>query len=76
MVIVYRVEVQGRMPDGAANEFPTMAISVSDRVTTLVGELADSSALYGVIARLEALGLNLIAARPDPPAGRAGGQVS
>ncbi len=40
--------------------FPEFASHIDGSITTLTGELPDSAALYGALARLEALGLDLI----------------
>jgi hypothetical protein len=62
----YQIEVDGRLPAGAEREFPGMVVRVSGRTTTLVGIVPDAAALYGIVARLEALGVTLLAAQPDP----------
>ena len=61
MATRYRIEVRGRLPSGVAAEFPGMRVEVADDVTHLRGSLPDTAALYGSIARLEALGLMLVA---------------
>jgi hypothetical protein len=63
----YRIEVVGRLPDGAEHEFPSMVISVGGDTTTLIGVITHAAALYGLVARLEALGVALLAVQPDPP---------
>jgi hypothetical protein len=65
MATRYRIEVRGRLPSGVAAEFPGMTVEVADQVTQLRGSLPDAAALYGSIARLEALGLVLIAVRAE-----------
>ena len=66
----YRIEVHGRLPSGADALFPELIVEAGARTTTLAGPVADAAALYGLIARLESLGLALVAVRPgtDPPA--------
>ena len=63
----YRIEVQGRLPSGVAEELPTMVVDRCGERTTLSGALADTAALYGLIARLEALGLVLLSVQPTIP---------
>jgi hypothetical protein len=62
----YRIEVVGRLPAAAGQEFPGMSIEASGATTILSGIVADAAALYGIIARLEALGVALLAAQPSP----------
>jgi hypothetical protein len=54
-----------------------MALAEAGGVSTLTGTLADTAELYGLISRLEGLGLTLLAVRPGvagtPPA-KAGGE--
>jgi hypothetical protein len=64
--IAYRVEVRGRLPIGVADELPGFTAEVGPQITTLSGPLADASALYGLIARLETLGLTLLSVHPVP----------
>ena len=66
-VPVYRIEVHGPLPAGAADDWPGMAVERSATTTSLVGPVADPAALYGLLARLEALGLALVTVGPVPP---------
>ena len=59
-------QVQGRLPEGVAREFPTMTVRAGKRLTTVCGPLPDTAALYGLISRLEALGLVLVTVRSLP----------
>ena len=61
----YRIDVRGPLPRGAAEHFPAMAVIEAGGVSTLTGTLADTAELYGLISRLEALGLTLLAIRPE-----------
>lgn len=63
-VPVYRIEVHGPLPAGAAEDWPGMAVERSGSTTALVGPVADPAALYGLLARLEALGLALVTVGP------------
>ena len=67
----YRVTVVGRLPEGADQELSEMTITVDDEKTTITGEVTDAAALYGLVARLESLG---VALRSIEPARRAPGQ--
>jgi hypothetical protein len=64
----YRIEIEGRVPGLLAEDLPQMSIEVEDGITSLTGRVPDGSALYGLIARLEAIGVDLraVRAQPDP----------
>ena len=59
----YEIRVRGPIGPTMMQAFPTLAASRSGRDTLLTGSLPDESALYGVIAELEALGLQLLEIR-------------
>jgi hypothetical protein len=56
----YTIRVAGGLGATTLGAFPEFASHVDGSITTLTGELPDSAALYGALARLEALGLELI----------------
>ncbi len=65
--IYYEIQVRGLLGPATLNAFPAL---VSDRVggdTVLSGTLADQAALYGVLHQIEALGLDLVEVRGQPP---------
>ncbi len=62
----YRIEIRGRPPARILDELTGFTIEVGAPTTTLSGPLADTAALYGLIARLEALGLTLLSVHPTP----------
>jgi len=62
----YRLQVRGAVPAMLAAELDGFTVD-SGAVTTLTGPVADSAALYGLIARLECFGLALVSAQPNPP---------
>jgi hypothetical protein len=47
----------------ALSAFPTLSAEAHGAETVLAGTLADQAALYGVIAQIEPLGLELIEVR-------------
>jgi hypothetical protein len=49
--------------------FPALRAQPAGQDTVLTGTLADQSALYGVLARIEALGLELLEVRRESPDG-------
>ena len=84
---LYAIRIKGRLGATALSAFPSMMSELKGGETVLTGLLEDRSALFGVVAQIEALGLELlelrqIRARPTPrgsgdnrpPRGRGGGQ--
>ena len=60
---VYTIRIKGRLGETALSAFPTMVAELKGSETVLTGLLEDRSALFGVIAQIEALGLELIELR-------------
>ena len=60
---VYTIRIKGRLGRTALSAFPTMTCELTGSETVLVGLLQDQSAVFGVIAQIEALGLELIELR-------------
>jgi len=67
----YEIRVRGPVGPTVMQAFPCLTATQSGQDTVLTGSLPDQSALYGVIHRLEALGLQLLEIRrlptADPP---------
>jgi hypothetical protein len=63
---VYTIRIKGRLGPTALSAFPTMTCKLKGSETVLIGLLEDRSAVYGVIAQIEALGLELIELRQVP----------
>lgn len=63
----YEICVGGRLGDIILSAFPALQTRARDHDTVLSGVFADQAALYGVLAQLEALGLELIEVRRLPP---------
>jgi hypothetical protein len=59
----YEICVGGRLGGLALSAFPGMQARARGGDTVLSGVLADQAALYGVLAQMEALGLELIEVR-------------
>ena len=59
----YLIRIRGRLGATALSAFPTMGSEVRDGETLLTGSLEDRSAVYGVLAQLEALGLEILELR-------------
>jgi hypothetical protein len=60
---LYTFRIKGRLGATALSAFPAMACELKPRETVLTGLLEDQSALFGVVAQIEALGLELIELR-------------
>ena len=56
----YEIRVRGRMGGMLLVAFPDLSAQADGAETVLAGPLVDQAALYGVLAQLEALGLELL----------------
>lgn len=63
---LYAIRIKGRLGATALSAFPSMVSECKDGQTVLTGLLQDRSALFGVIAQIEALGLELLELRQIP----------
>jgi epsilon-lactone hydrolase len=59
----YEIRVRGSIGPMLLQAFPALSARQAGTDTLLSGQLPDQSALYGVIHRLEALGLELLEVR-------------
>ena len=64
----YRIRVRGRLGETIRSAFPALQARASGGDTVLTGPLSDRAALHGVLAEIEALGLELLEVRRLPPA--------
>jgi hypothetical protein len=60
---LYAIRINGRLGATALSAFPSMASELRGSETLLTGVLEDRSALFGVVAQIEALGLELLELR-------------
>jgi hypothetical protein len=60
---LYTIRIRGRLGVTAVSAFPSMVAELKDSETVLTGVLEDRSALFGVVAQIEALGLELLELR-------------
>jgi hypothetical protein len=60
---LYTIRVKGRLGPTALSAFPSMASEMTGGETELTGLFEDRSALFGVLAQIEALGLDLLELR-------------
>jgi len=63
---LYTIRINGHLGATALSAFPAMASQLQGAETVLTGRL-DRSALYGVLAEIEALGLDLVEVRQLTP---------
>ena len=68
----YRIRIHGHLGATALSAFPAMAAHQHGADTVLTG-LLDRSALYGVLAQVDALGLDLLEVRQLTPDRRSPG---
>jgi hypothetical protein len=61
-----QIRVRGRLGRTVRAAFPALDAQAQGQDTVLTGPLADQAALYGVLAQLEALGLELVEVRRLP----------
>jgi hypothetical protein len=60
---LYAIRIKGRLGATALSAFPPMGSEVEGGDTVLTGLLEDRSAVFGVVAQIEALGLELLELR-------------
>jgi hypothetical protein len=59
----YEIRVRGHLGPAMLRAFPALGARTRGGDTLLTGHLPDQAAVYGVIARLESLGLELLELR-------------
>jgi hypothetical protein len=62
----YEITVRGRLGETLTTAFDELTAKSTPAQTVLSGELADQAALYGVLERIESLGLELVAVHVSP----------
>jgi hypothetical protein len=60
---LYTIRIKGRLGATALSAFPSMVSELKGSETVLTGLIEDRSALFGVLAQIEALGLDLLELR-------------
>ena len=60
MKTVYRIVVRGELSDRYAVAFEGMHLEAKNRRTILTGEVVDQPHLFGILARVNSLGLELL----------------
>jgi hypothetical protein len=64
---LYTIRIRGRLGPTALFAFPSMVSELKGGETVLTGFLEDRSALFGVLAQIEGLGLELLELRRIQP---------
>ena len=60
---LYAIRIRGRLGATALSAFPSMVSELKGGETVLTGLVEDRAALFGVVAQIEALGLDLLELR-------------
>jgi hypothetical protein len=63
----YEIRVRGHLGEMMRSAFPALRAQPCGEDTVLTGALPDRAALYGVLAEIEDLGLELLEVRRLPP---------
>jgi hypothetical protein len=63
----YEIRVRGHLGETMRFAFPALRAQLCGQDTVLTGALPDQAALHGVLAEIEALGLELLEVRRVPP---------
>lgn len=61
--VCYEIRVRGQLGGMLLGAFPDLHAQAHGTETVLTGSLADQAALYGLLAQMEALGLELLEVR-------------
>ena len=64
---MYVIRIKGQLGPTALSAFPSMVHQLQGNETVLTGLLQDRSAVFGVLAEVEALGLELLELRQVRP---------
>lgn len=63
----YEIWVRGHLGETMRSAFPALRAQPQGEDTVLTGAMSDQAELYGVLAEIEALGLELLEVRRVPP---------
>ncbi len=64
----YKIRVRGQLGETMRAAFPELRSSIDGADTVLTGPLSDQAAVFGVLATIESLGLELLEVRRIAPA--------
>jgi hypothetical protein len=62
----YQITIEGELSERFASEFEGMTLESGHGKTSILGEIVDQSHLYGVLARVQDLGLALVSVAEVP----------
>jgi hypothetical protein len=62
----YEITIRGRLSTALLPAFADLTASPAEANTVLRGDIHDQAALYGVLERIESLGLELLDVRSSP----------
>jgi hypothetical protein len=65
----YRIVVRGELSRRYSPAFDGMALVAGEGHTAIVGPVIDQAHLYGLLARISDLGLELVSLNPQPNSG-------
>jgi hypothetical protein len=65
---VYRIVVRSELGDRYASAFEGMRMEIQDGQTILIGEVVDQPHLFGILERINGLGLELLSVQAMPDA--------
>jgi hypothetical protein len=63
----YEIRIRGRVTKAFQAAFDDLTVTVNPAETVVRGTAIDQAALYGILERIQALGLELIEVRRLPP---------
>jgi hypothetical protein len=63
----HEIWVRGHLGETIRSAFPGLRAQLQGQDTVLAGTMSDQAELYGVLAEIEALGLELLEVRRVPP---------
>jgi hypothetical protein len=75
--MVYRIVVRSKLCERYASAFEGMKMETKDGQTILIGEIIDQPHLFGILDRINGLGLELLSLQPlpdDPHSNAEGGE--
>jgi hypothetical protein len=64
----YEIRIRGRITKSFQAAFDDLTITMNPVETVIRGQAIDQAALYGILERIQALGLELVEIRRIPPA--------
>ena len=64
--MIYEIRIRGHLGDGSLRAFDGLQAEKNGQDTVLRGAVVDQSALHGVLAQIEGLGLELLEVRRIP----------